>query len=130
MSAMLNEEYLSVSEAATLLEVSESTIWRWIDKGDLPAYRVGQRRIRLKKGDVSGLIAPVLRGQETGTQMARTEQQKLGPLTKKEQQQGLAAVEAAKKMLAEMLARRGGEPFSPSYIILDELRDQRTQDLQ
>ena len=128
MSAMLEEEYVTVAEAATLLQVSQSTIWRWIDQGNLPAYRVGQRRVRLKKTDLTNLITPA-RAQEKGAGMAQTERLTLRPLTRKEQQQGLAAIAAAKKLQAEMLAAHGGKPFSPSHTILDELRDQRTRDL-
>jgi excisionase family DNA binding protein len=35
------DEYLTVAEAASLLRVHKSTIWRWIENGSLPAYRVG-----------------------------------------------------------------------------------------
>jgi excisionase family DNA binding protein len=40
-------EYLTVAEAAELLKVHKSTIWRWIESGSLPAYRVGRRGVRL-----------------------------------------------------------------------------------
>lgn len=127
MSSRIEEDYVTVPEAADLLNVSQSTIWRWIDQGDVPAYRIGQRRVRLRKADLTSLITPARRRQEKGGGMVQTERLKLGSLTRKEQQQGLAAIESAKQLQAEMLIRRGGKPFTPSYAILDELRDQRTE---
>ena len=50
--------YYTVSEAAEVLGVSPSTIWRWIDAGRLPAYRVGLRSIRIKKEDLGLSAAP------------------------------------------------------------------------
>ncbi|MGH2618270.1 MAG: helix-turn-helix domain-containing protein, partial [Thermomicrobiales bacterium] len=54
----LDEEYLTVAEAATLMRVAPSTIRRWIREGDLPAYRLGRRRVGLKPTDLSRMIAP------------------------------------------------------------------------
>ena len=56
MRTVLNEDYVTVPEAAKLLQVHISTIRRWIDSGDLPAHRVGQRRIIVKRGDLANLI--------------------------------------------------------------------------
>jgi excisionase family DNA binding protein len=55
-------EYLTVAETAALLNVHKSTIWRWIESGSLPAYRVERRGVRLKKEDLERSITPV--GQE------------------------------------------------------------------
>jgi len=43
--------YYTVAEAAHLLDVSPATIWQWIEARKLPVYRVGPRRIRIRKGD-------------------------------------------------------------------------------
>jgi excisionase family DNA binding protein len=51
-------EYCTVAEAARQLKVSVSTIWRWINAGSLTAYRVGPRRIRIKRKDLKALIRP------------------------------------------------------------------------
>lgn len=53
MGGIVDEEYVTVAEAASFLKVSPSTIWRWIDQGVLPAYRIGQRRIRLRRVDLA-----------------------------------------------------------------------------
>jgi excisionase family DNA binding protein len=56
---MATNTYLTVSEAARLLGVSRTTIWRWIDKGRLRAYRVGQRTIRIRDEDLEAQLTPI-----------------------------------------------------------------------
>ncbi len=51
-------EYCTISEAAQLLRVSRSTVWRWIEAGELMAYRVGTRTIRIRRDDLRGLLRP------------------------------------------------------------------------
>src|SRR3989304_2608550 len=51
-------DYATVSEAARLLRVSVPTVWRWIDSGRLPAYRVGSRSIRIRRADLESLVRP------------------------------------------------------------------------
>ena len=50
--------YLTAAEAARYLRVSPSTVWRWIDAGKLPAYRIGPRGIRIREEDVQAAIQP------------------------------------------------------------------------
>ncbi|MGE0540076.1 MAG: helix-turn-helix domain-containing protein [Dehalococcoidia bacterium] len=50
--------YATVPEAATILGVSPSTIWRWIASGELPAYRVGHRFMRVRRSELSAIIRP------------------------------------------------------------------------
>ena len=47
---------LRVNEAATLLGISRSAIYRLIDKGEIPALYVGERSIRIKRADVVAYI--------------------------------------------------------------------------
>lgn len=129
MNPVLDEEYVTVSEAAKLFKVSQSTIWRWINKGDLPAYRVGQRGIRLKAGELARLVTPARQGGEKGERMGQKERLRLGPLSSKERKQMLAAIEGARRLQAEMLSRRSGKPFPSSSAILDGLRERRRRDL-
>lgn len=47
--------WLSTAEAARRLGVTPRTLYRFIDEGQLPAYRFG-RVIRLKEHEVDGFI--------------------------------------------------------------------------
>ena len=51
-------EYYTVAEAAKELDVSPSTVWRWIAAKRLPAYRVGARKIRIRKDDLATVVRP------------------------------------------------------------------------
>ena len=48
-------EWLSTKEAARRLGITPRTLYRFIDAGDLPAYRMG-RVIRLQQTDVEAFI--------------------------------------------------------------------------
>jgi excisionase family DNA binding protein len=50
--------YYTVAEAAALLKVSRSTVWRWIEAGRLPARRLGKRTIRIREEDLESLERP------------------------------------------------------------------------
>src|SRR3990172_9101244 len=52
-------EFYTVPEAARLLNVSQATIWRWVTSQKLLAYRVGPRRIRIKREDLQRVVRPV-----------------------------------------------------------------------
>lgn len=54
--------YYTVPAAAKLLDVSPSTIWRWIQGGHLMAYRVGPRTIRIRRDDLETLVRPAGQG--------------------------------------------------------------------
>ncbi len=68
-----DREYYTVPEVARMLKVSPSTVWRWLEAGDLPAYRVGPRAIRISKQDLDTIITPV-RARITGAPVDRKEQ--------------------------------------------------------
>jgi len=50
---------LTIEGAADMLAVHPRTIRRYISSGDLPAYRLGARQIRVKHDDVTALLAPI-----------------------------------------------------------------------
>jgi excisionase family DNA binding protein len=52
----LAHQYLSVDGAAGYLGVSAQTIYRLIDAGELPAYRLGKRLIKVQLADLDGLL--------------------------------------------------------------------------
>src|SRR5262245_26394036 len=58
--------YVTVAQAAKLLGVSPSTVWRWIDARKLPAYRIGPRGIRIREEDLQAAIRPA-RERDEGT---------------------------------------------------------------
>ena len=125
----LDEVYVTVAEAATLLRVAPSTIRRWIREGDVPAYRIGRRRVALKRDDLSNLITPTGLGMETSGKVVGDQNWKPRRLTAEEQQRALEALERAQRHAAETTARRGGKLFPPSWITINEQRDERTRQL-
>lgn len=139
--SVIDERYITVAEAAELLKVSRSTLWRWIDQGELPAYRFGQRRVLIKREDLGRLLTPARgerqdkgggeRGEKGGnmTEIEREREWLSRPLTRHEQERALAALELAREFKAEMLKRRGGELFPDSAEIVREMREERTREL-
>jgi len=55
------KEFYTASEAARELDVSRTTIWRWIGEGRLAAYQVGGRTLRIRREDVKRALRPVVR---------------------------------------------------------------------
>ena len=56
---MVEDLYLSRTEAARRMGCSKATIDRRIADGRLPAYRVGDRLLRIRATDVEKLAKPV-----------------------------------------------------------------------
>lgn len=52
---MIEDEFFTVGEIASLLKVNQQTVRNWIDHGILPATRVG-RRVRVRKRDLDEFI--------------------------------------------------------------------------
>ena len=52
----LSQEWYSVQEAAKLLRVSDSTIYRYIASGKLPAYKLAGYVVRTKREDLMRLL--------------------------------------------------------------------------
>ena len=128
--AMTDETYVTIARAAELLQVSRSTLWRWIDRGELPAYRLGHRRVLIRQDDLGRLIRPARGEQGAGMSELDKERERLSrPLTKEEQAKGLAALDAARQLKTQMLERRGGKLFSDSTEIIREMREERTREL-
>ena len=103
-----DSEYYTVREAADLLRVSVPTVWRWVRSGQLAAYRVGKRSIRIRKGDLGGMVAP----SEPVNRVTSTH-----------------LVERLREEQEAMLAQRGGKPFSSSAPIIREGRRLRSKQL-
>jgi len=65
--------YYTVSEAASVLDVSRTTVWRWIADGRLAAYRAGGRTIRIKREDLERFLRPARLGtkRQAGERLTR-----------------------------------------------------------
>ena len=124
-----DDEYVTVGEAATILRVAPSTVRRWIREGDVAAYRLGQRRIGLRRGDLAGLITPVRAEREQRSDNSEEEYAKSRRLTPEEKQRGLEALDRMIALSDKILAERGGVPFSPSWELINEARDERSRQL-
>ena len=57
-------EWLTIGQVGFILQLSPSTIREAITSGRLPAYRVGERNIRIQRRDLSSMLRPVLAGEE------------------------------------------------------------------
>ena len=123
----IDEEYMTVAEAAALMLVAPSTIRRWIREGDLPAYRLGPRRVGLRRDDLASLITPACKGMDRVSNMRGDEHPPIGKLTPEERRRGLEAMDRLEEMSKAIREERGGELFSPSWEILAELREERTR---
>lgn len=51
--------FYTVSGAAHAFQCTTRTIDRWIKSGQLPAYRVGPRMVRIKRADIEALLVPI-----------------------------------------------------------------------
>jgi excisionase family DNA binding protein len=127
--AAVDEEYLTVAEAATLLRVAPSTIRRWIREGDVPAHRIGRRRLALRRTDLNTLITPARSMAEQLEDQFDIERIKDRKRTPEEKQRALEALARAQQHRKELLARHGGKPFPNSTEIIREMREERTREL-
>ena len=125
MATSMDTEYLTVAEAASILKVDPSTIRRWIDGGTLRANRVGPRSIRVRRDDLMNVLGPVGRI-ETEQVIASLKEIRLTP---EEKERALQALENTRRFAQELYEKRGRRLFSPSWEIINEMRDERTEDL-
>ena len=50
------QELLTPQEVAGILKVSPSAVFKWAKKGVLPSYRIHEKCLRFKMGDVEDFI--------------------------------------------------------------------------
>ncbi len=124
------DDFCTVAEAAATLGVSASTVWRWVDSGKLPAFRVGPKSIRIKRQDVEAAIRP------NETDFARrkririyTDIKDIPPKTEENRRRALAWLDEAEKHAREITARRGRVPLPDSTEIIREAREERSRQL-
>lgn len=105
-----------------------STIRRWIDRGRLPAYRLGEKRVGVKPSDLARLVAPRPARPQHGGHVMQSSQIVIPPLTKEQQRRGLKAL-AELERLGAAIAARQGKLTPESWELLNQSRDERTRDL-
>jgi excisionase family DNA binding protein len=119
------DDLTSAREAARILRVSESTVWRWINRGVLQSYRVGPKRIYVRSSDLARQVKP---GRAEPTLEALRSKLRLVPMAPGRARKDAVARAAAFR--AEMLAKRGGVPFPPAWIDINEMREERSRELE
>jgi excisionase family DNA binding protein len=119
------DDLKTTREAAALLRVSESTVWRWINRGVLPSYRVGPKRIYVRSSDLARQVKPA---RAEPTLEALRSKLRLFPMAPGRARKD--AVTRAEAFRAEMLAKRGGVPFPPAWIDINEMREERSRELE
>ena len=60
---------------------------------------------------------------------AEQDETSIRPLSRAEQERGLRALQKLERLDRELLERRSGRPFSPSWELLDQARNERTREL-
>ena len=53
----MEDTFLTADEVARLVKVSRQTVYNWVDRGQLPATRIGPRRVRVRQSDLNAFIA-------------------------------------------------------------------------
>jgi excisionase family DNA binding protein len=48
----MSDEFLTVREVAEMLRLDQQTVRDWIDRGELPVTRAGNRRVRIARSDL------------------------------------------------------------------------------
>jgi excisionase family DNA binding protein len=123
---MITDEtnYATVPEAARLLRVSIPTVWRWIDSGHLPAYRVGGRSIRIRTADLASMVRPA-RGEKVKGSVVQVNVIHLGERPPDPESLISSLIEGQKVILA----RRHGRPLKPSAPLIRQARRERAAQL-
>lgn len=55
MSNTVNENYISVDEAALFLDIKPVTLKRWIKDKDIPAHKIG-KQWKFKRSELEGWV--------------------------------------------------------------------------
>jgi excisionase family DNA binding protein len=121
-------ELKSVKEAADMLRVSESTVWRYADQDLLPTYRLGLKQIRFRASDLESLIYRVPTRKKL-KKMNMTERLRLTAMSEGRTKRAGDIVARAASLRAEILARRGGEVTTEAWVDINDAREERSADL-
>jgi excisionase family DNA binding protein len=120
---------VSVADAARLLRVSQSTLWRWISHAEVPAYRIGPKRVWVKTADLERLLRPLRGHGQKGGVALRQKRASERRLTTAQTAKMLAAADQAKQFQKMLLTKRGGELFGPAADEIHAAREERDRQL-
>ncbi len=124
----IERDYYTVAQAAEILAVSTTTVWRWIKAELLPAYRAGPKNIRIKKQDLATVVKSTTKGKEAN--MVRSKEHiPLFQMSPAEAQDQAAVVAHARALQDQILDRRSGKLLPPSWQDLNEAREERSAQL-
>lgn len=70
MGVVMAAQYLSLTQAAEILGIHPQTIRRAIARGDIPAFRVGFGRGRIRREDLEVILRPVSSRSEVAEALA------------------------------------------------------------
>jgi len=122
---VLKEDTLTVAEAARLLGITPATLRRRVARGAIAAQRDAANRPVFRRSD----LVP---GERADFSVFPSDPSYWPPpvLTPEQRERGLAAIARLRELNDEIMAERGGRPFSPSALeLLDEAREERTRQL-
>lgn len=128
MAIRLKDEYLTIPEAADELGVAQSTVRRWIREERLPSYRLGDRRILVKRDDMEHLIVPARpRKLEIVdiTDRSVLERQRNRRMAPEEQERAFQAIERLRELERELRRSRPGYEWTPVDDLIREAKEQR-----
>lgn len=126
MVATREREYYTVAEAAAELDVSPSTVWRWIAAKRLPAYRVGARKIRIDKDDLANVIGDARPGAPSTREESAETRSADGYVFVRPSEEELARRRA---VVQQILASQQGRSIAPltSADLVRRVRDEREE---
>ena len=119
------EDLVSVREAAALLRVSESTVWRWISEDVLPSYRVGRKRIYLKRAELAPMLQPAYKKAHG---LSEADRERLNAFPMSSPTPGVDPMEQARAFRERLRARRGDQRWPEAWEDINEMRDERSRE--
>ena len=127
-----DRRFYTVHETAARLNVSASTIWRWIETGRLLAVRLGPKIVRIPEDEVEHAYQPAYRRQDEPTMLDfvyANAQTTVRPLSRLEKRHGRESI-AGLRALQEQIRRRRGGAFLPNSLdVIHESREQRSKEI-
>lgn len=119
------EDLISVKEAAKILHVSESTVWRWIDRDILKAYRVGPKRVCLRRSELKPTLTAREKAKKPPVDLRKYFLPRYDPELSTED-----VLTRAKALRDEQAARRQGRlPEREAWEDINEMRDERSEEI-